>query len=61
MDDAEQVRLVDIQKSSPEFKKIEKMFMSTANGTVNSVIKVICVCVRACVHACVRTCVRACI
>jgi len=49
MHDGEDVRLVDIQKGSPEFNKVEKMFMSTANGTVNSVIKVICV--RVCVHA----------
>ena len=53
MHDGEHVRLVDIQKGSPEFSKVEKKFMSTANGTVNSVIKVICVraYVGVCLHA----------
>ena len=52
MDEGEYVRLVDIQKGSPEFKKVEQEFMSTANRTVNSVIKVICVCAYmcACMH-----------
>ena len=54
MNDGEHVRLVDIQKGSHEFNKVEKKFMSTANGTVNNVIKVICVCVHVCVRACMH-------
>jgi len=53
MNDGDVVRLVDIPKDKPEYTKVEKEFLRTANNTVQGVIKVRCACMCACAHGCV--------